>query len=177
MQHDGSGSASPDRWRQFGAEIKPWRKTGRNIVVVPQAPMWHHYMTDYSSDMEWAESVLLQLRFHTDRPVIISRKPFVKKGGVVSVGGGGLSDLIEDAWAVVVLSSAAAVWAVTQGVPVFCLTDCAASMMGLSDLRQIERPAYPDGREQWIANLCANQWTLDEFRSGKCWADLQDRAR
>ena len=37
MQHDGTGKASPERWRSWACEIQPWRTTGSHVVVCPPA--------------------------------------------------------------------------------------------------------------------------------------------
>jgi hypothetical protein len=57
-------------------------------------------------------------------------------------------------------------------VPVFPLGKCAASRMGLSDLARIETPYYPGDREQFLWNLAAQQWTLDEIAAGEAWRAL-----
>jgi hypothetical protein len=45
--------------------------------------------------------------------------------------------------------------------------------MGRSDLAQIEDPARPDGREPFLWNLAANQWTRKEILLGQAWRDLK----
>jgi hypothetical protein len=33
----------------------------------------------------------------------------------------------------------------------------------------------PDDRESWAATLAAQQWTLEEMRSGLAWRELQEQ--
>ena len=39
---------------------------------------------------------------------------------------------------------------------------------------RIEEPRYPDGREPWLWNLAANQWTREEMADGTCWRGLTE---
>jgi hypothetical protein len=82
---------------------------------------------------------------------------------------------LEGAWAVVVFSSAAALDALIEGIPVFVLAPfAAASRMGLPDLTRIESPVYPDDREPFLHVLANQQWTMAEIYKGQAWAALQE---
>jgi hypothetical protein len=157
-QHDGRGAASADRFNALSIEIKPWRKSGRNILVCP--PDHNFAMLHGFDEVAWLKNTLLTIAKHSSRPVTVrtrstsSNKP--------------LAADLSNAWAVVTYASNAAVEAVIAGVPVFCLAECAARRMGLTDLAELERPVYPD-REQWAYNLAANQWTLAEMAAGELW--------
>lgn len=167
LQHDGSGHASPERWRRLGLEIKPWRAVGLHVLVCPPdeiyGRLWGLNVT------EWLEDVFDTLDEKTDRPVkvrqrgaLAKQEPFV--------------EALQNCWALVTHTSNAAVEALLAGVPVFCTGSCAAAGMGLTDLRSIETPLMPDDREQWAANLAANQWTLPEMADGTSWRDLRREA-
>lgn len=173
LQHDGTGDALPDRWRRFGVRIKPWRKTGSHIVLVGQSDPWHPYVSGMS-EKEWLSRITGKLRLHTDRPIVVAPPKLPPSYGEKSKASGFMS-VLPDAWAVVTHSSSCAIQAAVEGVPVFCTAPCAASLMGLSDLSRIETPVYPGSRYQWMSNLCANQWTLDEMRDGTCWRALKER--
>jgi len=83
-------------------------------------------------------------------------------------------DLI-DCWAVVAHSSNVAVDALLLGVPVFVTDRCGARRCADTDLSHIESPRMPDDREEWAATLAAQQWTLEEMRSGLAWRMLQEQ--
>jgi hypothetical protein len=169
MQHDGSGVFPPDRWNRLGLSIKPWRKRGSHIVVCPPSRLYA-VILDFNAD-QWLADTLSKLKTYTDRPLRVRKK--MSWDEVKRLDGPSLADDLADAWALVTHSSNAAVEALLAGVPVFCTDRCAAYRMGLPDLARIEDPAMPDDREQWAWNLAANQWNLEEMRSGLCWRELQ----
>lgn len=163
LQHDGTGTATPDRFAAFRRPVQPWKKHGRHILVCPNSAV---YFGLHGLNVEqWLLDVREQLAPHTDREVRIRWK----------VSGTPITEDLADAWAVVVFSSAAALDALIAGVPVFTLAPFAASArMGLSDLSQIEAPIYPDDREPFLWNIANNQWTIREICEGVAWRALQD---
>ena len=40
-QHDGTGKHGPERWRALGLTIKPWRRSGRHVLVVGHPDSLH----------------------------------------------------------------------------------------------------------------------------------------
>ena len=161
-QHDGSGEYAPDRFRRFGRFVYPWRMTGSHVLVCPNSDV---YFRLHGLDARaWLQNVLQTLALHTDRTLKVRWK-----------GSGPIQPDLEDAWAVVVFSSAAALDALIYGVPVFVLAPFAAgARMGLADLTQIEAPVYPDDREPFLWALACHQWTLSEMVAGVAWRDLQE---
>ncbi len=172
LMHDGSGAAGPERFGRFGLEIKPWRKDGAHILITTQSELFYEARL-HTSRAAWTGEIIEELREHTDRAIIVCHKP--PAGEMVSKQphARDFESQLCDAWAVVTHSSSSAVKAVLDGVPVFSLAPSMVSRMGLDDLARIEEPVYPDDREQWLWNLAANQWTLDEMRDGTCWRGLQ----
>lgn len=156
-QHDGSGHAKDDRFRSLNIPMRPWRTSGRHVLVCPPDQAFASLM---GFDAEgWLAGVLSELAAHTDRPIRVRGRH------------GNASPLVADladCWALVTYTSNAAVEAVLEGVPVFCTARCAGLAMGTHNLSMIETPLTPD-REQWAWNLAANQWTLSEIALGHCW--------
>jgi hypothetical protein len=58
--------------------------------------------------------------------------------------------------------------AIILGCPVFSHPSCAASLVGKSDLREIENPIYPD-REPWLRSLAYSQFDERELVDGTLW--------
>jgi hypothetical protein len=168
VQHEGDGEAGPKRWNKLGLKIKPWRKTGSTIIVIQPEPLSTEL---WRVDKKWAAKVIAELKRYTDRPIVVRRKI----GDKLQDHAPPLAVALQDAWAVVVWTSNVAVEALLAGVPAFCTDPCAAYRMGTPDLSRIEDPVMPDDREQWAWNLAANQWSLDEMRSGLCWRELSGR--
>lgn len=158
FQHDGRGVYNPQRWKSLGMRVAPWRR-GSYILVCPPGDVFTTAIGGFTSQ-SWIESTVGTLRQHTDREIRVRRKP--AKGADVEP----LALALWDAHALVTHMSNTAVEAVLEGIPVFCTGRCAGATMGQSDLTKIENPVYPD-REDWLAALAANQWTLEELAKGK----------
>lgn len=164
-QHDGTGEAPPDRFEALQRPIQPWRSSGRHVLICPNSPT---YFRLFGLDVHaWVREIVAQIARVSRRHVKVRWK-----GDPVPIA----EDLAE-CWAVVAWSSAAAVDALLAGVPVFVLAPFAAAYrMGRPDVTQIESPIYPTGREPFFWNLAANQWTLEEIRSGMAWKALAPQA-
>lgn len=156
---------NPDyiRLQDLGAKVRPWRRDGRRIVVVEQS---EHFLKLVGAN-RWLERVLADLAKVTDRPIKVRRWSRDKIGAAKS-----LQLDLHGAWALVTHMSAAANEALLAGVPVFVSGLCAATPMASGELKNIENPRYPEGREDWAAGLAAEQWTLEEIRNGMAWRRL-----
>lgn len=165
-QHDGRGSATSERFRAFRRSIQPWSTKGQHILICPNSAI---YFGLHGLDVDlWLQDVVATLRQHTDRHIRIRWKTQRAETPIAL-------DLLR-AWAVVVFSSAAALDALIAGVPIVTLAPFAASVrMGLTDLAQIESPIRPGGRDGFLSNLCANQWTIQEMLRGEAWRGLQEQ--
>lgn len=163
--HDGTGAVPVvGRFaKATGKVVQPWRKTGSHVLICPQSSI---YFSLHGIDADqWLEDVKAELRQHTDREIRVrwkaSRTP--------------IQPDLDDAWAVVVFSSAAALDALIAGVPIVTLAPFACSRrMGLTDLSQIESPIYPDGREHFLEVLANNQWSMAEMIRGMAWTHLRE---
>jgi len=163
-QHNGKGTADSSRWDALDIKMTPWKLHGDYVLIVCQSRTYfelrgmrgQHFLYD----------TIAEISKYTDKPIIVRPKPTIRTKSRP------LEHDLKNAWCVVTYSSNVAVEAVIAGVPVFPLADCAASIMGLPSLSKIDNPIYPD-RLQWAWNLAANQWTIKEIKSGKCWKDLQ----
>ena len=163
----GGAVIGPD-WKRFAAlnlRTEDWKRDGRHIVICMQSP---HFMREVArwpgGAPAWQEHVLLTLKEHTDRPIVVRHWSSDKAERAHS-----LQEDLRGAWALITHASAAANEAVLAGVPAFVTGKCAALPMASGELSEIEKPRYPDGREEWAAGLAARQWTLQELQSGEAW--------
>lgn len=168
--HNASGRwtvGDQDRWTRLGIPLRPWREGGRHIVVCAQRGIGTAQMR---SPPDWAQRTALQLRRLTVRPVVIR-----EHGGKPAFHAQTTADmqrLLEDAWAVVVWSSANGVRALVEGVPViYQAPHWIAAGAACNDLRRIHNPPRPD-RLPVMQRLAWAQWTADEIASGKAIAAL-----
>ena len=139
----------PDRFRQWGIDIKPWRRNGRNIAILE--PSWR-IAQKFGID-SWVDSIQFLLRGITSRKVLLRRKsdgyfvPWLEQN---------------DIWACVSLCSVAAVEAAMLGYPVFTTKHCPAWPVSAGELKSIDNPEYKD-REPWLASLSYATWNVEEL--------------
>jgi hypothetical protein len=161
IQHSGLGPGDPARWRRHNLTFKEWRARGDHILVCDQSDAFLKLSCGLDP-MAWRRFVRCQISKFTDRPILWRSKTCPRY----------LNDDLRKCWAVVTYTSNCAIDALLAGVPVFVLGPSAARPMGQNDLSLIEQPLYSDNREEWASVLAANQWTLDEMRSGQAWSAL-----
>lgn len=166
--HDGN------RLRRFDLRLKPWRE-GRHILI---AGMGHKTASvGEPAGGEWETAVIAELRQHTDRPIVYRPKPSWKTAPTIpgtqfSSQHQDLREVLNGAHCVVTHHSNTAVDGLVEGIPAFCWQGV-GSVLASRDLSQIESPAQPDGREQWMRDIAWCQWNVDEMRLGKPWLHLK----
>lgn len=167
LQGDGTGEPNFDRLRALNITLRPWRADGHHVLVCPPGEVYAG-LSGFDATA-WHQDVVARLAQYTDRPIRVRQKP---TGGGRNVP---LAQDLVDCWAVVAHSSNVAVDALVLGVPVFVTDRCGARRCALTDLSKIESPLLADDREEWAATLAAQQWTLDEMRSGLAWRELLEQ--
>jgi len=150
-----------DRVQVHDVVLEPWQRGGRNVLVCPPTD----YFVVAHSCADWLDTTLEALQRHTDRPLVVRRKP--QPGETVEP----LAEALKKAHALVTHSSNVAIEAIIAGVPVFVSPSSAAAPVGRTDLSLIEMPVYPD-RDKWLANLAYCQFSFEELRSGAAWRML-----
>lgn len=144
-----------DRLKKWGVYIEPWRKTGREIVVIPPS---ERQMATYGNET-WLMSTLEMLSQITDRPVT------TKHGKLNS-----LREFCSNAWAVVTYASVAGVEAAFMGIPVFSTDKCPSWPVCAGPLEKIETPDYSEARRALACSLTYASWNAEEMRNVK-WTD------
>lgn len=150
-----------DRRDELGLKARPWRKSGKEIIVCPPTD----YFMEAHGCSDWLEKTLGELKSFTDRPIVVREKP---KEGDKAVA---LPTALKTAHALVTHSSNVAIEAVCLGTPVFVAPTSAAAPVGRTDLSQIEQPVYPD-RDAWLAHLAYSQYSFEEIEKGRAWQML-----
>jgi hypothetical protein len=164
------------RFKQLGLEVKPWRREGTHILIAGMGAK--AAAVEGFAPNQWEITALRELRKHSDRPVIYRPKPSWRSpekidGTTFSPNSQPLADVLDDCWATVSHHSNVCVDGLIEGIPTFCYHGV-GSVMGLQELSKIEDPIYPDGREQWAANIAWTQWRPDEMEGGHAWRYLRD---
>ena len=173
----------PTRWtkisRDLNITLKPWRVKGEHILICLQRNGgWSMRGLDV---IQWMNSTILEIRKHSQRPLIVRAHPGDKKiKSILKINhkNAHLSSnerLVDDltrAWATVVYNSSPSVASLIEGIPVF-LTDPSpeySQTFGLSDvdLSKIENPTLVE-RQSWVERLAMCHWNFNELRSGEAW--------
>jgi hypothetical protein len=170
----------PDRAVAHSIPMRATMNQGRKIVVCGMSTKASRF--DYVEG--WTEQAIVEIRKHTDRPIVYRPKPQRRKyGQLPPIAGTEYSDPVlrrleqelQDAWAVVSHHSNAGLDALIAGVPCF-QPEGVASVLGLSDLSKIEQPLLPsyEERRQLINDVCYTQWNAGEIDEGLAWRHFKD---
>lgn len=146
----------PDRWHAQKIELKPWRATGKVILLAIPGRNFGTYM---GLDMDrWAHVTYAKLINFTKRRVVVREKQLWPP----------LTEALKATCVLVTHASNAAVEAIVEGVPVICDPMCAAAPVARTRLEDLERPYFCD-REPWARSLAMAQFSLPEMRDGTAW--------
>lgn len=145
----------PDnRWKALHTFVNPWQKGGRHIVIA--APTLTY--TAFHKTDRWTDEIVDKLTRVTDRPLMVRGKESKRS----------LNEDLKGAHCLVSHQSNAAVESVIMGCPVFVDPGSAASLVGKTDLNEIERPIYPE-RQPWLNSLAYSQFNENELVDGTLW--------
>jgi len=165
FQHSGAGTPDFAKLKMFYQDVKPFKKTGRSILICLHSDSFHERMGAPMPD--YLNALTKKIRLYSDRPILVrtKRSPIH------------FELQLRKSWAVVTHSSMCALQALMNGVPAFTTADSALSSLTLHDPINIERPLYPDVAARWqIAGvLAANQWTMQEISTGQAWRKLNEK--
>lgn len=144
-----------DRWQAMATPIEPWQRDGRHIVIAAPTRTYSRF----HEIQTWIADTIDALARVTDRQLVIRDKEQLRRPLQADLAG---------AHALVTHGSNTAVEAAILGCPVFVHPDSAASLVGLTDLKRIETPIYPE-RQAWANSLCYCQFNEQELTDGTLW--------
>lgn len=148
-----------DRWKALRLPVAEWQKGGRHIVIAAPSRTY----TRFHRTESWIADTIDALARVTARRLEIRDKEHVRNRS--------LQEDLKGAHCLVTHGSIAAVEAVVLGCPVFVDPSSAAAVVGCTDLKQIEKPCYPD-RQPWLNSLAYSQWDEIELTNGALWKML-----
>lgn len=173
LQHNNLTNRKDDRFKRFGKKIKPWKKTGRKILIAaPDEKPCKFYGIDLEN---WLAETVNTIKQYTDRPIEIRRR---NKNRIDRLTDTLEQALDKDVFALVTYNSNAAVESVFHGIPVFPLAPTSAAFpVGSRDLSKIEQPFYPDSDlvYNWGCHLSYGQFHISELRTGKAKIMLEEQ--
>ena len=152
-----------DRYKPI--TTKPFTKNGNHILLCPPTKAICR-LYNLGDEQSWIDDMLLELKSHTDRDIIIRKKDETKT----------LQEQLKNCHAIVTHQSTAAIQAILQGVPSFCDLISQSVPVSETDISKIETPFYPDDdlRKQWIDSLLSCQFNMSEISNGKA-REIVDR--
>ena len=169
-----------DRYEKyFKQEIKPWRKDGSKVLVLPPT----NAISNFFRVENWLENTLNTLKKNTDRTIDVREKPYNPTIEIDNVGATVKVDRPtkhqgninwKDYYATVTYNSNTMVASLTNGVPVFCdPNNSAATPISETDFSKIETPKYGD-RIALFSSLAYNNWSMAEMADGTAWRMLNE---
>jgi len=147
-----------DRWKVLRTPVGEWQTNGRHIVIAAPTRTYARFHRIES----WIADTIDTLARVTDRQLVIRDKETKRS----------LQSDLKGAHCLVTHGSIAAVEAIVLGYPVFVDQSSAAALVGRTDLKQIDKPRYPD-RQPWLNSLAYSQWDENELVNGALWKMLQ----
>ena len=150
--------APANRLKNFTEFPKPWRNTGKTILIVEPGEFAASIM--HVNVKSWTESVVAELKKYTDRPIEIRSK--INKKTRTSLY---KTLLQEDYYCTVSINSNSAVESIWAGIPAITLNKHVSNTVTRNNLAQINDLYYgPLG--DWLAWLSYCQFTYDELMDG-----------
>jgi hypothetical protein len=173
LQHGEIIPRPSDRFLSFNKKFKPWRKTGRKILVAkPDEKPCKFYGVDLD---QWVEDTVNTIKQYTDRPVEVRERAANR---IDRIATDTLQNALDkDVFALVTFNSVAAVESIFHGIPAFTLAPAnAASPVALQDLSQIETPYYADSDKlvAWASHLAYGQFHISELKNGTAKSILEN---
>lgn len=161
-----------DRFESLGLTIKPWRRSGLQILFAGSSAKYHEFNC-LVDPTKYARRIIKQLRQQTDRPIIYRPKPSWRdavriRGSFYSGPKDTLESVLGNAHCVITHGSNICFEALLEGIPVITLGNGVSRRIGSSYIDDVNNPIMGK-REQWFHNLAYHQWTIAEMRSGECW--------
>lgn len=164
------------RARSIGVEVESWRDGGGHILIAGMGDKGAE-AEGYEPE-EWERRAIKVMRVYTNRNIVYRPKPSWKMARPIAGVGYSpktteLHHALRNCHAVVTHHSNVAMEALIAGIPAFCWKGV-ATPLSLQDLKFIEKPLRPEGRDQWVNDIAWCQWSVDEMKTGFAWKCLQE---
>lgn len=164
FHHAGAGDwyvGEEDRWSRLNHEVRPWRKDGDHILVLPQRSIGE---MGVAMPRNWEITIMDRLRKMTKRPVRLRKHPGKNPTKP-------LEEDLEGAWAAVTWASGAGIKAICYGIPVFHDLAKWIGAPAATCTFSLDQP-YLGDRSAMLHRLAWSQWTWDEIKSGEAFRYL-----
>jgi hypothetical protein len=174
----GPNNNNDDRHRLLGLSLKPWKDTGKFILICGQHDKSLQWQ-DMPRMSTWIMNTIDEIQKYTDLPIVFRPHPrcplpdierqyqnVYRDSPVKIIGSYDDFNLsFKDCHAVISWSSNPGPLAVIKGVPVFTGPSSLAYNVANTDLAKIEYPDKPN-RKQWLNDYAHTEFTIDEITQG-----------
>ena len=158
--------APADRLKNFTEFPRPWRNTGKKILVVEPGEFAASIM--HVDAKSWTKHIVDELKKHTDRPIEIRSK--INKKTRTSLY---QTLLTGDYYCTVSINSNSAVESIWAGIPAITLDKHVSNAVTRNNLAQINDLYYgPLG--DWLAWLSSCQFTYNELIDGTAYSIVKE---
>lgn len=155
--HNGAGIwhvGQETRWPSFGIDVKPWRRSGEHVLVIPQRGMG---VPPVAMPRWWTTDIVNRLSQATNRPIVIRHSTDRIHP---------LEPAFKDAHAIVTWASGGGVKAILNGYPVFYeMPHWIGAYAAINGIGAIEFP-YLGERDTFLHRMSWAMWTADEIEDG-----------
>ncbi len=166
----------PKRFKALGLTVAPWRKNEEGGILLAGMSEKAALARGLAAHA-WERQALRTLQENTERQVTYRPKPSCRRSyplkGAGFDKGTPLPKVLPEYHAVVTRQSNTAIDALLAGVPVFC-EQGVASALGCDDLSLIEKPYYPDNRQEWAESVAWCQFTTAEIATALPWRHFKE---
>lgn len=159
---------------------KPWRTTGRDVLIAGSSGKYHHFYGMKDPTAYWRNIIREMVRERGEkRPIVYRPKPSWREaepidGTRFSRPPETIYDVLPHAALMITHGSNAVFEAVMEGVPTIVLGEGITKPISSTSLDDLKSPRLASDKQvgQWLANLAWWQWTPAEMAAGDCWAFL-----
>ena len=168
---------------RLGCSLQDYRQAGKYILICTQrVDGWSMAGVDVQ---HWLDNVVLKVKQHTDRPILIRRHPgdrqqktLIAPPGTMFSDAEYIAHDLGNAWATITYNSSPGVASLVKGVPVF-VTDTTPQRSQTwpvcnTNLENLENPKLFD-RVDWINRLSQSHWNENEVATGQAWRFMKSR--
>jgi hypothetical protein len=163
-----------DRLDAFGWKFKPWRTTGKHILIAGSSEKYHAFY-DLKDPTDWSMKLVKQLRSVTQMEIVYRPKPSWKNAvpieGTRFSKDEGIDDALRDCYCMITHGSNACFEAMLAGIPSIIIGDAVMKPISSTEVSDIHklRLASDKERRALLAFLAYQQWTMEEMLDGMAW--------
>lgn len=160
------------RWEKHKVEVKPWRQTDGDYVLILGQVDGDASMKAFRPG--WYERIATEAKAVFGLPVVFRPHPLARKtsgGSALKVLGGTLEDALAGAHCAITWNSNSGVDAILAGIPTFVFDE--GSMAWPVAGHRLKTDLFRPDRTLWLRHLAYCQWTIKELESGETWDFLK----